>query len=106
LTHKGHLPPIKELRKTKTEEKLFEEIQQNMNQRQEDASNYKGDNRLNGGASRWITKTQTMIQDFMDNLKRDMKTLSNNSASHTTSLEELLYRRVISIEGKFKVIWI
>jgi hemerythrin superfamily protein len=46
------------------------------------------------------TKTQTMIQDFMANLTRDMKTLSNNSTSHATSLEELLYHRVISIEGQ------
>jgi hypothetical protein len=38
------------------------------------------------------TKTQNMIQDFMVNLMRDMKTLSHNSASHEASLETLLYQ--------------
>jgi len=33
------------------------------------------------------TKTQTLIRDFMAKLKRDMKTLSNNSSSHEDSLE-------------------
>jgi hemerythrin superfamily protein len=49
------------------------------------------------------TKVQTMIQAFMATLTRDMKTLTDNSTSHTTSLEELLYRRVISIEGQYQV---
>jgi len=34
----------------------------------------------------WPTKTQTMIQDFMANMTRDMKTISINSTSHTTSM--------------------
>jgi hypothetical protein len=35
LTHKSHLPPIEELRKTITMEHLLEKIQQNINQRWE-----------------------------------------------------------------------
>jgi hypothetical protein len=50
------------------------------------------------------TKTQTMIQSFMVNLTREMKTLSNNSTSHGDTLDELLYHRVISIEGQH-VVW-
>jgi hypothetical protein len=37
LTHKCHLPPIKEIEKTITEEHLFKQTQQNMNQIQERA---------------------------------------------------------------------
>jgi hypothetical protein len=50
------------------------------------------------------TKTQTMIEAFMVKLTRDMKTLSNNSTSHGATLDELLYHRVISIEGQH-VVW-
>jgi hypothetical protein len=46
------------------------------------------------------TKTQNMIQDFMVNLTRDMKTLSHNSTSHEASLETLLYHRFIAIAGQ------
>jgi hypothetical protein len=41
-----------------------------------------------------------MIQAFMANLTRDMKTLSKNSASHATAMEELLYCRFITIEDQ------
>jgi hypothetical protein len=37
LMHKGNLPPIEALGKTKTDENIFKEIHQNMKQRKEDA---------------------------------------------------------------------
>jgi hypothetical protein len=36
----------------------------------------------------------------MANLIENMKTLSNNSASHATSLKEIVFHIVISIEGQ------
>jgi len=44
-----------------------------------------------------------MIQAFMASLIRDMKTLSNNTTSHATFLEEILYQIVISIGGQHQV---
>jgi hypothetical protein len=101
LTHKGNLPPIEPLKIPRTKDHLFEEIQQNMKQRKEDIEIAKnGDNNLMEENLSKLSKTQTMIQAFMANLKRDMKTLSNNSSSHEATLEELLYYKVISIIGQ------
>jgi hypothetical protein len=44
-----------------------------------------------------------MIQAFMATLARDMKTLTDNSTSHTTILEGILYHRVISINEQYDV---
>jgi hypothetical protein len=38
-----------------------------------------------------------MMQAFMANMKRDMKTLSQNLAAHEVALESLLYHNIISI---------
>jgi hypothetical protein len=97
---KGHLPPIKEIRNTKSEEQCFEKIHQNINQIQED---YQASSKVTVELMEehliWPSKTQTMIQDFMGNITRDMESISNNLASHTVTLEELLYCRVILIGG-------
>jgi hypothetical protein len=47
-----------------------------------------------------LAKTQTMIHAFMANLKRHIKTLSNNSSSHESILETLLYYKIVSIGGQ------
>jgi hypothetical protein len=44
-------------------------------------------------------KTQNMIQYFMDNLRRDMNTISKSSSTHKVYLESMLYRIIISISG-------
>jgi hypothetical protein len=74
-----------------------------MNQREEDQATMKVTIELMEEHLVQPTKTQTMIQDFMANLTRDMKLFHNNSTSHATTLEELLYHRVISIEGQHEV---
>jgi hypothetical protein len=48
-------------------------------------------------------KFHTMIQAFLATLAKDMKTLTNNLASHEATLEELSYHRVISLYGQYEV---
>jgi 5'-deoxynucleotidase YfbR-like HD superfamily hydrolase len=87
LMHKGHLPPIKELGKTKTYKQIFEEIKKNMNQRQEYAqAATKVKIELMEEHLVRSAKTQTMIHDLKENLTRDMKTLLNNMDSHEIAL--------------------
>jgi hypothetical protein len=43
------------------------------------------------------TRTHNMIQAFMVNLNRDMKTLSHNETSHEATLESLIFRISVSI---------
>jgi hypothetical protein len=50
-----------------------------------------------------LTKVHAMIQEFMATLEKDMKTLTDNIASHEASLEELLYRRIISLNDQYEV---
>lgn len=49
------------------------------------------------------TRVESTIHAFLTNLKRDMKTLSQNSPTHEVALESLLYRRIISILGYHEV---
>jgi hypothetical protein len=44
-----------------------------------------------------------MIQAFMENLNRDMKTLSISSVAHEVTLESLLFRIIVSISGQHEV---
>jgi hypothetical protein len=45
------------------------------------------------------TKVHTMIQAFMATLSKDMQTLDDNIAMHTTSLEELAYHRISTLRS-------
>jgi hypothetical protein len=49
------------------------------------------------------SRCQNMIETFMVNLTRDMKTLSQNSTTHEVSLKSLFYCRIISISGYHEV---
>jgi hypothetical protein len=49
------------------------------------------------------SRSQNMIQAFMVNLTRDMKTLSQNSTTHEVALKSLFYCRIISISGYHEV---
>jgi len=44
-----------------------------------------------------LSKSQSLIQSFLANLKRDMKILSQNSTTHEVTLERLRFHRIISI---------
>jgi hypothetical protein len=44
-----------------------------------------------------------MIQAFMATLSRDMQVLEDNIAMHATTLEELLYQRIISLYDQLEV---
>jgi hypothetical protein len=49
------------------------------------------------------TKVHTMIQAFMAMLSKDMQTLKDNTTMHTTTLEELAYRRVMSLYDQLEI---
>jgi hypothetical protein len=100
LAHKIHLPQIEELGKLKTDEQSFSEVEQNMKQRQIDARvvtkvtvDLMNDHLVKP------TRAQNMIQAFMENLNRDMKTLSQNATTHEVALESLLFHIIVSISG-------
>jgi hypothetical protein len=84
---------------------VFEKIKYNMNYRPERAqATTKVTIELMEENLIQPTKVQTMIQEFMATLTRDMKNLIDNSTSHTTNLEELLYQIFISIESQYQVL--
>jgi hypothetical protein len=39
----------------------------------------------------------------MATLEKDMKTLTDNSASDEVTLEELLYRKIMSLDGQYEI---
>jgi len=49
------------------------------------------------------TKVHTMIQSFMDTLSKDMQTLDDNVAMHMTTIEELAYRKLISLYDQLEI---
>jgi hypothetical protein len=51
------------------------------------------------------TKVHTMVQAFMATLSKDMQTLDDNVAMHTTTIEELAYRRLISLHDQLEI-WV
>jgi hypothetical protein len=83
LTFKGHLPRIEDLGQLKSNEQVFTELEENMKERQMD---YRTPSKvmitlMNDHLVK-LTRAQNMIQYFMVNLTRDMKTLSQNSTTH------------------------
>jgi hypothetical protein len=106
LTNKSYLTPNEELGKTISMEKLVKKIQQHINQRLEkDEATMKVTIGLMEEHLIQPTKVKTMIQAFMATLVRDMKALTDNSTSHDAALEEILYQRIISLNGKYEV-WV
>jgi hypothetical protein len=49
------------------------------------------------------TRVHTMIQAFMATLSKDMQVIEDNIAMHVATLEELLYRRIISLYDQLEV---
>jgi hypothetical protein len=79
----------------KTNEKSFEEVEEKQRQIDaRDATRVTVD--LMDDHLVKPTRTKNMIQAFMVNLTRDMKTLSQNSTTHEASLESLLFHRELS----------
>jgi hypothetical protein len=85
-------------------EQLLEKIQQSTNHRQEvTEAATKVTIELMEQHLVQPTKVHTMIQAFMATLVKDMRTLNENTTSHEVALEELSYRRVISLYDQFEV---
>lgn len=49
------------------------------------------------------TKVHTMVQAFMATLSKDMQTLDDNVAMHTTTIEEIAYRRLFSLHDQLEI---
>jgi hypothetical protein len=104
LTIKCHLPQIGELGQPKLEEQVQEELEEDMHAREMVVKTpLRVTSALMDEHLVKPTRAQSMIQDFLANLKRDMKTLSQNSTTHEVTLESLLYHRIISISGYHEV---
>jgi hypothetical protein len=101
LTIKSHLPRIGDLGQLKSNEQVYAELEENMQAREMACPrpHSRITNALMDDHLVRPTRAQNMIQSFMANLRRDMKTLSQNSTAHEVSLESLLYRKIISISG-------
>jgi hypothetical protein len=97
-------PQLEELGKNLIMEELVDKIQDNTSHRWEvTESTTKVTMDLIEQHLIQPTKVHTMVQAFMATLSKDMQTLDDNIAMHTTTLEEMAYHRLISLYDQLEI---
>jgi hypothetical protein len=100
----SRLPQLDELGKNMVMEELVDKVQDNTNHRRSviEATTTITTDLIEKHLLQPI-KLHTMIQAFMETLLKDMSTLEDNIAMHNATLEELAYRRIISLYDQLEV---